>query len=95
MAQYDRMAVLNAIFDSGIVPVFYNKDPETTIHIVEACAKAGARLGPHLMVRGDERTHSARCHADPVLALLDFLRNANTHDRRLLLRYSIAPAEYV
>ena len=43
MAQYDRMAVLNAIYDTGIVPVFYNKDPETTINIVEACAKGGAR----------------------------------------------------
>ena len=43
MAQYDRMAVLNAIFDAGIVPVFYNKDPETTIHIVEACGRGGAR----------------------------------------------------
>ena len=39
MAQYDRMAVLNAIYDTGIVPVFYNADPETTIHIVEACAR--------------------------------------------------------
>ena len=43
MAQYDRMAVLNAIFNAGIVPVFYNKDPETTIRIVEACARGGAR----------------------------------------------------
>ena len=44
MAQYDRMAVLNAIYDIGLVPVFYNKDPETTMHIVEACARGGARV---------------------------------------------------
>ncbi len=44
MAQYDRMAVLNAIYDIGIIPVFYHKDPETTINIVEACAKGGARV---------------------------------------------------
>lgn len=44
MAQYDRMTVLNAIYDIGIVPVFYHKDPETTINIVEACAKGGARV---------------------------------------------------
>ncbi len=43
MAQYDRMAVLNAIFSTGIVPVFYHKDPETTIKIVESCARGGAR----------------------------------------------------
>ncbi|MEE3234393.1 MAG: bifunctional 4-hydroxy-2-oxoglutarate aldolase/2-dehydro-3-deoxy-phosphogluconate aldolase [Candidatus Latescibacterota bacterium] len=43
MAQYDRMAVLNAIFSTGIVPVFYHKDPETTIRIIECCAKGGAR----------------------------------------------------
>mgnify|MGYP001158063462 FL=1 len=56
MAQYDRMAVLNAIFDSGIVPVFYNKDPETTIHIVEACAKGGARCS-EFTNRGDLAYH--------------------------------------
>ena len=44
MAQYDRMAVLNAIYATSIVPVFYNKDPETTINIVEACARGGARV---------------------------------------------------
>ena len=44
MAQYDRMAVLNAIYDTGIIPVFYNQDPETTIHIVEACAPRGCSL---------------------------------------------------
>ena len=43
MAQYDRMAVLNAIFDIGLVPVFYHKDAGTTISIVEACAAGGAR----------------------------------------------------
>lgn len=43
MAQYDRMAVLNTIFDIGLVPVFYHKDAGTTISIVEACAAGGAR----------------------------------------------------
>ena len=52
MAQYDRMAVLNAIYEIGLVPVFYNKDPETTIHIVEACAKGGARVA-EFTNRGD------------------------------------------
>ena len=56
MAQYDRMAVLNAIFDAGIVPVFYNKDAETTIRIVEACARGGARC-VEFTNRGDLAHH--------------------------------------
>ena len=56
MVQHDRMAVLNAIFDTGIVPVFYNKDPETTINIVEACAKGGARC-VEFTNRGDLAYH--------------------------------------
>ncbi len=56
MAQYDRMAVLNAIFDAGIVPVFYNKDAETTIRIVEACAQGGARC-VEFTNRGDLAHH--------------------------------------
>lgn len=56
MAQYDRMAVLNAIYDTGIVPVFYHKDPETTIRIVEACARGGARC-VEFTNRGDLAYH--------------------------------------
>lgn len=56
MAQYDRMAVLNAIYDAGIVPVFYNKDPETTIRIVESCARGGARC-VEFTNRGDLAHH--------------------------------------
>lgn len=56
MAQYDRMTVLNAIYDIGLVPVFYHKDPETTIHIVEACAKGGARV-VEFTNRGDLAYH--------------------------------------
>mgnify|MGYP005653617937 CR=1 FL=1 len=56
MAQHDRMTVLNAIFATGIVPVFYNKDPETTINIVEACAAGGARC-VEFTNRGDMAYH--------------------------------------
>jgi 2-dehydro-3-deoxyphosphogluconate aldolase/(4S)-4-hydroxy-2-oxoglutarate aldolase len=56
MAQYDRMAVLNAIYATSIVPVFYNKDPETTINIVEACARGGARVA-EFTNRGDLAYH--------------------------------------
>ena len=44
MAKYDRMAVLNAIFDTGVIPVFYHKDAGTTINIIKACAAGGARV---------------------------------------------------
>ena len=40
----------------GIVPVFYNEDPETTIHIVEACARGGARCA-EFTNRGDLAYH--------------------------------------
>ena len=56
MAQYDRMTVLNAIYDTGIVPVFYNEDPETTMRIVEACARGGARCA-EFTNRGDLAYH--------------------------------------
>ena len=56
MAQYDRMAVLNTIYEIGIVPVFYNKDTETTINIIEACAKGGARC-VEFTNRGDMAHH--------------------------------------
>ena len=43
MAQHDRMAVLNAIYDIGVVPVFYNSNLGTVISVIEACAEGGAR----------------------------------------------------
>jgi 2-dehydro-3-deoxyphosphogluconate aldolase / (4S)-4-hydroxy-2-oxoglutarate aldolase len=56
MAQHDRMAVLSAIYEIGLVPVFYHKDPQTTIHIVEACARGGARVA-EFTNRGDLAYH--------------------------------------
>jgi 2-dehydro-3-deoxyphosphogluconate aldolase / (4S)-4-hydroxy-2-oxoglutarate aldolase len=44
MARYTRMEVLNAMYALGAVPVFYNKDPNTAVHIVNACADGGARV---------------------------------------------------
>ncbi|MEW6751363.1 MAG: bifunctional 4-hydroxy-2-oxoglutarate aldolase/2-dehydro-3-deoxy-phosphogluconate aldolase [Candidatus Latescibacterota bacterium] len=56
MAQYDRMTVLNAIYDVGLVPVFYHQDAETAISIVEACARGGARV-VEFTNRGDLAYH--------------------------------------
>jgi 2-dehydro-3-deoxyphosphogluconate aldolase/(4S)-4-hydroxy-2-oxoglutarate aldolase len=44
MARFDRLAVLNAIVESGLVPVFYNGDLKVAQRIVAACAGGGARL---------------------------------------------------
>jgi 2-dehydro-3-deoxyphosphogluconate aldolase/(4S)-4-hydroxy-2-oxoglutarate aldolase len=44
MARYDRMTVLNAMYDIGLVPVFYHADVKTAIGVIEACAAGGARV---------------------------------------------------
>ncbi|MBN1659894.1 MAG: bifunctional 4-hydroxy-2-oxoglutarate aldolase/2-dehydro-3-deoxy-phosphogluconate aldolase [Anaerolineae bacterium] len=43
MARFDRLAVLNALVESGLVPVFYHADREVAMRIVAACAAGGAR----------------------------------------------------
>lgn len=44
MAAFTRMEVYNAIYDIGLVPVFYHGDLQRAKAIVEACARAGARV---------------------------------------------------
>jgi 2-dehydro-3-deoxyphosphogluconate aldolase/(4S)-4-hydroxy-2-oxoglutarate aldolase len=44
MARYSRLEVLNAIVETGLVPVFYNNDVEIAKKIVEACIAGGARV---------------------------------------------------
>ncbi|MFQ5628187.1 MAG: bifunctional 4-hydroxy-2-oxoglutarate aldolase/2-dehydro-3-deoxy-phosphogluconate aldolase [bacterium] len=44
MARFDRMAVLNAMIDSGLVPVFYTGNIEAAKKITAACAEGGVRL---------------------------------------------------
>ena len=43
MARFMRLEVLNAMIDTGLVPVFYNGDVEVSKKIVEACAMGSAR----------------------------------------------------
>ena len=43
MAQFDRLTVLNAMVDTGLIPVFYHRDAQTVIAIAEACVAGGAR----------------------------------------------------
>jgi len=44
MARFDRLAVLNSVVESGLVPVFYHRDVEVAKRIVEACVEGGARV---------------------------------------------------
>ena len=44
MARYRRLDVLNAMYDTGLVPVFYHHDPEVVTAVARACARGGARL---------------------------------------------------
>lgn len=44
MARFTRLEVLNAIVDTGLVPVFYHRDAEVAKKVVAACAAGGARL---------------------------------------------------
>lgn len=39
----DRMAVLKALMDQGVIPVFYHPDPEICIKVIEACSAGGAK----------------------------------------------------
>ena len=43
MAKFDKVAVLKKIGDTGMVPVFYNKDLEVCKNVVKACYEGGVR----------------------------------------------------
>jgi 2-dehydro-3-deoxyphosphogluconate aldolase/(4S)-4-hydroxy-2-oxoglutarate aldolase len=44
MARFTRLEVLNAILETGLVPVFYNGDAVVAEKIVAACVEGGARV---------------------------------------------------
>ena len=43
MAKFDKIAVMQKIGDTGMVPVFYHKDLETCKNVVKACYEGGVR----------------------------------------------------
>jgi len=43
MARFNKLQVLEAIVNTGMVPVYYNKDAETTKNILKACYAGGVR----------------------------------------------------
>ncbi len=56
MARFDRLAVLNSVVESGLVPVFYRADLEVAKQIVAACAKGGVKV-IEFTNRGDQAWH--------------------------------------
>lgn len=44
MASYQRLAVLNGINESGLIPIFHHHDVPTAARIVDACVAGGARV---------------------------------------------------
>ncbi len=43
MEKFDKLAVLKKIGDTGMVPVFYHKDPEVAKQVIKACYEGGVR----------------------------------------------------
>ena len=41
--KHDRMAVLGAMVEQGVVPVFYHSDIEVCLKVIQACANGGAK----------------------------------------------------
>jgi 2-dehydro-3-deoxyphosphogluconate aldolase / (4S)-4-hydroxy-2-oxoglutarate aldolase len=44
MARFMRLEVVNTLLDIGLVPLFYNADMETSIELVSACSRGGAKV---------------------------------------------------
>lgn len=43
MARFDKIAVMQKIGETGMVPVFYHKDAEVAKQVIKACYKGGVR----------------------------------------------------
>jgi 2-dehydro-3-deoxyphosphogluconate aldolase/(4S)-4-hydroxy-2-oxoglutarate aldolase len=56
MAAKDRMAVLAAMMDQAVIPVFYNPDVEVCKNVIQACANGGAKC-IEFTNRGDFASH--------------------------------------
>jgi 2-dehydro-3-deoxyphosphogluconate aldolase/(4S)-4-hydroxy-2-oxoglutarate aldolase len=54
--KHDRMEVLNAMIDQGIIPVFYHPDVEICKNVIQACANGGAKC-IEFTNRGDFASH--------------------------------------
>ncbi|MFO7305671.1 MAG: bifunctional 4-hydroxy-2-oxoglutarate aldolase/2-dehydro-3-deoxy-phosphogluconate aldolase [Gammaproteobacteria bacterium] len=53
----DRMAVLSALMEQGVIPVFYHPDVEVCKKVIQACGDAGAKC-IEFTNRGDFAVHT-------------------------------------
>src|SRR5687767_1259154 len=44
MSHFMRLDVINTLLDIGLVPLFYNGDVETSVELISACSRGGARV---------------------------------------------------
>ncbi len=44
MARFTRMQVLNTMYDTGLVPIFYHSDLNVSKQVIKACVAGGARI---------------------------------------------------
>ena len=43
MAKYSKLEVIQTMKSTGMVPVFYDSDPEVAINVLKACYEGGVR----------------------------------------------------
>ncbi len=44
MANYNKLQIITAINETGLIPIFYHADIETTKEVIKACYKGGIRV---------------------------------------------------
>jgi 2-dehydro-3-deoxyphosphogluconate aldolase/(4S)-4-hydroxy-2-oxoglutarate aldolase len=44
MARFMRLDVINTLLDTGLIPLFYNDDVQTSIELASACSRGGAKV---------------------------------------------------
>ena len=44
MSRFKRIAVINKILETGIIPIFYHKDPDICRSVIQACYEGGIRI---------------------------------------------------
>ncbi len=74
MVATDRVTVLLAMLEQGLIPVFYDPDPEVCVNVIQACANAGAQC-VEFTNRGDFASH----------VFLDICRHFSRIDRPVML----------
>ena len=50
----DRLTVLAAMMEQGVIPVFYDPDVEVCKNVIQACANGGAKCIEFDVQRGEE-----------------------------------------